>query len=631
MICKSPVQLLAHVEHAGPSAFGLLPSWGVRAATRLTQSGCGAGSQQLAVAETQASSQAEAQLFPKQSLLYCSWGVGSDSALMRFAGTLICLLLLPLLGAHAEGRLALLIGNQSYTEKVGPLKNPHNDIALLGDALEKVGFKVTRVKDAGYKEIDTALRRHIQQVRRAGRDTISFVYYSGHGAADPDTQINYLIPVDVTNANDAEVWTNSLDLREIVNRLRDQSPDAVHYVIFDACREELRLTRDGTKALERKGFVPVANISGVMIAYATAPGKTASDAGDGGGIYAKTLAEEIIRPGVESVMMFRTVQLKVKQSIGQDPWLSFPTLPAVYFAGTKPAELTPEQQVELAFWLSVKDSTNSAVLKTYLERYPNGEFASIATTLAEHYDRKLKAEQAAQEEERRRQEEERKAAEVKRLEDERRIREAAIVEERERTAKIKSIEEARRVEELQRAELIARTEELRRALDEARLAREAAKAAEEQRLAAVKAAEQATKAADDAIALKRDAERHSDPTKIAALPTIEKPAVKGQFDGKWYLHRVGASCPYGKNVTFMIVVDKGSVSGVSPGKTTKVSGNISDLGQIMFNHMTTNGVGKPDPNHTIYYEGSFRGNEGSGTFSVDNGSPCKGTFTAVRR
>src|SRR6516164_9439727 len=200
-------------------------------------------------------------------------------------------MLLPL-GAHAEGRLALLIGNQSYSEKIGPLKNPLNDIALVGAALEKLGFKVTRIKDAGYKAIDTALKRHIQQVRRAGRDTISFVYYSGHGAADPDTQINYLIPVDVSTADDAEVWTYSLDLKEIVNRLREQSPDAVHYVIFDACREELRLTRDGAKALERKGFMPVVNISGVMIAYATAPGKTASDAGDGGSVYAKTLAEE---------------------------------------------------------------------------------------------------------------------------------------------------------------------------------------------------------------------------------------------------------------------------------------------------------------------------------------------------
>ena len=76
--------------------------------------------------------------------------------------------------------------------------------------------------------------------------------------------------------------------------------------------------------------------------------------------------------------MFRNVQLKVKQTIGQDPWLSFPSLPAVYFAGAKPLE-----NVELTFWASVKESTSPAVLSTYLQRYPNGEFASIARALIE--------------------------------------------------------------------------------------------------------------------------------------------------------------------------------------------------------------------------------------------------------
>ena len=180
----------------------------------------------------------------------------------------------------------------------------------------------------------------------------------------------------------------------------------------------------------------------------------------------------------------------------------------------------------LTFWLSVKDSTNPAVLATYLERYPTGEFSAIARTLADHYDRKLKAEQAAREEEHKRKEDERKAAEVKRLEEERRAREAAIAEDRKRAEEGKSSEEVRRLEEQQRAELVARTEELRKALEEARLAREAAKAAEEQRVEAMKAAEEATKAADEAIALKRDAERHSDPSKVAALPKLDHPRPK---------------------------------------------------------------------------------------------------------
>jgi len=79
--------------------------------------------------------------------------------------------------------------------------------------------------------------------------------------------------------------------------------------------------------------VPVAQTSGLLVAYATAPKQTASDIGEGGGPYAKTLANEIVRPDVEAVTMFRNVQLKVKQSIGQDPWLSFPSLPEVYLAG----------------------------------------------------------------------------------------------------------------------------------------------------------------------------------------------------------------------------------------------------------------------------------------------------------
>jgi hypothetical protein len=40
----------------------------------------------------------------------------------------------------------------------------------------------------------------------------------------------------------------------------------------------LRLVRQGKKALgAEKGFTPVSTVTGVMIAYATAPGRTASD------------------------------------------------------------------------------------------------------------------------------------------------------------------------------------------------------------------------------------------------------------------------------------------------------------------------------------------------------------------
>jgi hypothetical protein len=542
--------------------------------------------------------------------------------------TFVLSLVVPVSEAFAERRLALLIGNQGYSDKVGRLKNPHNDIALVDSVLRKLGFKTTLVGDAGYKAMDTALRSYIKEVRRAGKETISFLYYAGHGAAEPDTQVNYLIPVDVPSADDAELWTNSLELRAVVNRLREQSPNATHFVVFDACRNELNLTRDGKRALVDRGFVPVSNIAGVMIAYATAPGQTASDAGEVSGPYAKALAEEIAKPGIESVMMFRNVQLKVKQAIGQDPWLSFPTLPAVYFAGIKPAAPTKDQQLELTFWTSVKDSTSPIVLGTYLDRYPKGEFAPIARALIDHYERKLEAEQAEREEERKLKEEASKAAAVKRLEDERRAREAKLAEDRRRAEETKNTAEAKRLEERQRAELMARTEELRKALEEARLAREAAKAAEAQRLAALKAAEKATSQAEQAIAAKRDAERHSEPAKVAALPKLEKPSA-GSFDGTWSVYREGPGCKGRPRARNLIVVTNGVVSGRGP--IGPITGSVSGTGQLRFGHASHTGDGKTPDGFKLSFQGTLRGSGGSGTFQhTRTGTRCHGTFTATR-
>lgn len=253
--------------------------------------------------------------------------------LLQVALALGSLLIVATSTAQEPARLALLIGNKGYTEDVGPLTNPHNDVDLIAAALRKLGFEVTVRKDANYRDMDSALKRYVAQVRRAGQGALSFFYYSGHGIANPDTQINYLIPVDVKDANDDNLWYNSIEQGDIINKLSRRAPGATHYVIFDACRNELRLSSRGKKSLgAEKGFVPVAQTAGLLIAYATAPKQTASDVGEGGGPYAKALAAEIVKPGVEAVNMFRRVQVRVKQSTGQDPWLSFPSLPEVYLA-----------------------------------------------------------------------------------------------------------------------------------------------------------------------------------------------------------------------------------------------------------------------------------------------------------
>ena len=309
--------------------------------------------------------------------------------------------------------------------------------------------------------------------------------------------------------------------------------------------------------------------------------------------------------------MFRNVQLRVKQTIGQDPWLSFPSLPAVYFAGTKPTE-----NVELTFWAAVKDSTSPAVLNTYLQRYPNGEFASIARALIERYERQLKAEQAAREEERKRQEEVRKSAELKRLEEERLVREAALAQERRNAEVTSNVTQLRLMDEQQRTELAKRTAELHNALEEARLAREAAKAAEDRRLAAVKAAEEATKAAEAAISAKQ-ADLPDERMVVAALPKLDPP--RQNFDGNWTFHVTTQTCP--RAGSFKAVIRGTTATWHDHGQTVKFR---IDPSGVIRGTMLALADGAP-----IDWSGRLQGNSGSGKFGRRDGG-CGGVFTARR-
>lgn len=386
-------------------------------------------------------------------------------------------------GVFASERIALLIGNQGYDAKVGELRNPHNDVAQIGAALRSLKFKVTEVKDADYKTLQTSINRHIQAVRRGGDGAISLIYYSGHGAADADTNINYIIPVDVTNADDEDLWSNSVNLNRIVEALSQQAPTATHYVVFDACRNTLNLTRRNKRVLVERGFVPIAFSTGVMVAYATAPGKTATDAG----VYAKVLAEEIVKPGFDASTMFRRVAVRVKQVIGQDPWILSSTLPEHYFAGIKSKERQD--------WEAVSESADTVLFRAFLSRYPNGEYAAFAKARIQQLEQQAKADQAAREQAMR-------AEEVRRLEEKLKEREAALAEQAKRMGQSSEGSNAK-------AENKVLSNELNKLREETRLAREAAKTAEKQRIEAEKIAKSAAGPVHKAAPSRPDALQYS--------------------------------------------------------------------------------------------------------------------------
>ena len=254
-----------------------------------------------------------------------------------FAAVLLAVFLFDSTIARAEKRLALLISNQAYAEAVGPLRNPRNDIALIKAALLRVRFAdedIQVVADADRIAMLRAFDDFAARLHRAGPGAISFFYYSGHGAAN-DRHENFLIPVDIPEVT-TDFWYRSVPLRELLDRLNEEAPEAKHFVVFDACRNTLKLRDKRSRALiQPRGFEPVRNTPGMLIAFSTAEGELASD-GDRAGPYAPALAEEIVKPGVEAVTVFRNTQLRVSALIGQEPWTQNGPIGETYFAGREP-------------------------------------------------------------------------------------------------------------------------------------------------------------------------------------------------------------------------------------------------------------------------------------------------------
>ena len=290
--------------------------------------------------------------------------------MLRAAIILLVLILTP--AAQAEKRIALLIGNKEYKRGVGTLVNPLNDIRLVGQALRTVGFETLKPVENGRRsDMLLAVHAFAARLKAAGPDAVGFLYYSGHGIASAGE--NYLIPVDVDEPSTVLLSVQGVKHSEVLTILRTEAPNAAHYLVLDACRNTLQGARGG------KGFVPIGQQSGVLVAFATEPGKTASDTGTGSGPYAAALAAELVKPGQIDLVMFHNVRVAVIQRTGGDqvPWTEdgIQRPQRVLFAGEGRQPQIGEAE---RTWPWIKDTTNAAVLESFIRQFgdtPQGALA----------------------------------------------------------------------------------------------------------------------------------------------------------------------------------------------------------------------------------------------------------------
>lgn len=288
--------------------------------------------------------------------------------------------------AAAERRVALVIGNDAYPN--APLRNPVNDARAMAKTLGSLGFDVILRTNLTQRGLVEALRGFSA---RLGQDGVAVFYFSGHGMQVKGR--NYLIPVDSDIRSEDEVPYMSLDMAQVLDKL-EVARSRANFVILDACRNNpfVRTFRSG-----RTGLAQMDAPIGTLIAFATAPGSEARD-GDGDlGTYTRHLLKQVPAPGVPVEVMFRRVREGVTAETRnrQVPWESSslrgdfffnPGAAAPGFTAPRAEEPPPAQQapgvdpaaMELAFWNSIKDSTNPADYRAYLKQHPAGSFAALA-------------------------------------------------------------------------------------------------------------------------------------------------------------------------------------------------------------------------------------------------------------
>ncbi len=299
--------------------------------------------------------------------------------MLRVIFVTLCLILIQATqSAHAEKRIALVIGNGAYERPGWALTNPTSDARLIADTLDGLGFDVTPEYNLSQYEMEIAFKAHSQRLLISGADTIGIIYYAGHGIESRGS--NFLIPVDGRMRTEQEVWTGATNLDDALD-LVWESGNRTNFVILDACRNN-PLPSDNRTSDRGLANIQPAQGDGLLIAYATARGTKASDGYGTNSPYTTALANTLSREGLSAEQMLKRVARRVVRSSGgkQRPFYnSGLTGEDFYFARRSVGGFLSIAEDEMALFVAAREPCDYL---DFLDRYPDSAMARNATTLS---------------------------------------------------------------------------------------------------------------------------------------------------------------------------------------------------------------------------------------------------------
>jgi uncharacterized caspase-like protein len=217
--------------------------------------------------------------------------------------------------AHAEKRVALVIGNNDY-KNVPKLQKAVNDARTMGDTLKQLGFSVMVAENQTRQAFSETLLAFDKAVQPG--DT-AFFFFAGHGFEIAGQ--NFLLPTDVPAASEGQeelVRDASVLADRIIERLQNKKA-RTSILVFDACRNN-PFERAGTRAVAGSGgLAPMTQLpEGVFSVFSAGPRQTALDRlsnndDNPNSVFTRTFAKELLRPGENLVQVAQRTRRVVSE------------------------------------------------------------------------------------------------------------------------------------------------------------------------------------------------------------------------------------------------------------------------------------------------------------------------------
>jgi len=260
---------------------------------------------------------------------------------------IVVLVLLGLLSlpAHAQKRVALVIGNSAY-QHTSRLDNPKNDATDIAAVLKQLGFQVIEGFDLDKTAFESKVRDFTVALRAA---EVGLFFYAGHGLQVAGQ--NYLVPIDA-KAENADALDLEMVRLDLVQRIMERAT-STNIIFLDACRNN-PLARNLTRAMGTRsadigrGLAGVESGIGTLISFSTQPGNVAQDGAGRNSPFTGALVKRIATSNDDLNALLIDVRndvIKATQN-RQVPWENSSLTGRFYFhPAARPA---PRQQIPVA-------------------------------------------------------------------------------------------------------------------------------------------------------------------------------------------------------------------------------------------------------------------------------------------